>query len=49
MGGIGLGLTVVRATVLDHGGDLKLENRAEGGLRVSLRLPTPDSAPPTRR
>ncbi|MCA0239939.1 MAG: HAMP domain-containing protein [Proteobacteria bacterium] len=38
-GGTGLGLTVVRATVLDHGGVMSLENRAEGGLRVQVQLP----------
>ncbi len=38
-GGIGLGLSVAHSIVLAHGGDLSLDNRDEGGLRVSVRLP----------
>lgn len=38
-GGIGLGLSVAHAAVLDHGGSLRLLNRAEGGLRAVLSLP----------
>ncbi len=38
-GGIGLGLAIARSIVRDHGGDIELENRAEGGLRVRVRLP----------
>lgn len=37
-GGSGLGLTLARAIVRDHGGDVVLQNRAEGGLRASLIL-----------
>ena len=37
-GGSGLGLTLARAIVRDHGGDIVLQNRAEGGLRASLIL-----------
>jgi two-component system, OmpR family, sensor kinase len=40
-GGIGLGLTTVRAIVLDHGGQVELQNRKEGGLRVIVSLPLP--------
>ncbi len=40
-GGIGLGLTTVRAIVLDHGGTIELHNRKEGGLRVLVSLPLP--------
>ena len=38
-GGIGLGLTTVRAIALDHGGSIELRNRKEGGLRVIVSLP----------
>lgn len=38
-GGIGLGLSVAHSIVLVHGGDLRLDNRARGGLRVTVRLP----------
>ena len=38
-GGIGLGLSTVRAIVLEHGGDITLGNRKGGGLRVSVVLP----------
>ncbi len=37
-GGSGLGLTLARAIMRDHGGDVQLKNRAEGGLRASLIL-----------
>lgn len=38
-GGIGLGLSVARTIIRAHGGDIRLENRAEGGLRVTAILP----------
>jgi two-component system nitrogen regulation sensor histidine kinase NtrY len=37
--GTGLGLSLVQRTVLQHGGRLELEDRAEGGARVTLFLP----------
>lgn len=39
-GGAGLGLAIARAIAEQHGGGLVLANRAQGGLRVELRLPT---------
>ena len=38
-GGAGLGLAIARSIVLSHGGELKLSNRSEGGLRAEIRLP----------
>lgn len=38
-GGAGLGLALVRAIMAEHGGSLKLVNRATGGLEASLVLP----------
>ena len=38
-GGAGLGLALVRAIVAEHQGELRLENRPEGGLKASLVLP----------
>ncbi len=38
-GGIGLGLAIARTIARSHGGDLRLENRRQGGLRAVLTLP----------
>ena len=38
-GGSGLGLAVVRNIVRAHGGEVRLENRDEGGLRAVVQLP----------
>jgi signal transduction histidine kinase len=38
-GGTGLGLTIARSIAQAHGGQLVLENRAEGGLAARLTLP----------
>lgn len=38
-GGVGLGLSAARATVLEHGGTLTLRNWRGGGLEVKVSLP----------
>lgn len=38
-GGAGLGLAIVEALAESQGGSLTLENRTEGGLRATIRLP----------
>ncbi|MCV9938979.1 ATP-binding protein [Boseaceae bacterium BT-24-1] len=38
-GGSGLGLTIALAIARSHDGSIALENRAEGGLRITLLLP----------
>lgn len=38
-GGIGLGLAIALSIVQAHGGELKLVNRPEGGLRAKVSLP----------
>jgi signal transduction histidine kinase len=40
-GGTGLGLSIARSILRSHGGDVRLENRPEGGLRVLATLPLP--------
>lgn len=37
-GGTGLGLSLARSVMLAHGGEIRLMNRTEGGLRCELRL-----------
>ena len=43
--GTGLGLAIVRKIMEDHGGELLLENRADGGARVSLIIPRTQDLP----
>lgn len=38
-GGSGLGLAITRSIILNHGGDIALSNRPEGGLRVVVTVP----------
>jgi signal transduction histidine kinase len=37
--GVGLGLSIAQAIAEDHGGEVRLTNRREGGLRAELLLP----------
>lgn len=37
--GSGLGLSIARNVILAHGGEIRLDNRPEGGLRVVVTLP----------
>lgn len=39
--GMGLGLPIVRRSIRMEGGTLDLRNRAEGGLKATIRLPLP--------
>jgi len=47
-GGSGLGLTIAQAVVRSHEGSVALENRVEGGLRVTISLPRLDRPAPER-
>jgi signal transduction histidine kinase len=38
-GGVGLGLTIVKSIINNHGGNLVLRNGAEGGLEAVITLP----------
>ena len=38
-GGIGLGMAIAKMVIDSHGGSIRLSSRAEGGLRVQVRLP----------
>ncbi|QDE37726.1 HAMP domain-containing protein [Luteibacter pinisoli] len=44
-GGAGLGLSAVRSAVRGHGGEIELETRKSGGLRVRVRLPLVSDMP----
>ena len=37
--GSGLGLSIAKSIVIDHGGTVSLQNRPEGGLRATVTLP----------
>ncbi|CAK0772281.1 Nitrogen regulation protein NtrY homolog [Azospirillaceae bacterium] len=48
--GTGLGLAIVKKIMEDHGGDLTIDDRPEGGARVVLTIPkeqAPQNAAPT--
>lgn len=38
-GGVGLGLAITRSIARNHGGDVRLENRPQGGIVATLSLP----------
>ncbi len=42
-GGTGLGLTIARNAIRSMGGDVELLNRPQGGLRVKVTLPVPET------
>ncbi|MGK7870395.1 ATP-binding protein [Falsiroseomonas sp. E2-1-a20] len=42
-GGSGLGLTIARRAVEQHGGTLQLSNRPDGGLQALVHLPRPQN------
>lgn len=44
-GGVGLGLSTARATILGHGGSLTVGNRKHGGLQVKVMLPPTQPCP----
>ena len=46
-GGHGLGLSIARSIVLQHGGTISLSNRVEGGLRAQVVLPLTGHQPAT--
>ena len=37
--GTGLGLAIVKKLTEEHGGNIRLQNRAEGGAQIMIRLP----------
>lgn len=39
-GGVGLGLSIAQTIIHGHGGHINFENRAEGGLRLRVSLPS---------
>jgi signal transduction histidine kinase len=46
-GGAGLGLAIARRAVQLHGGDIRAENCASGGLEVTITIPAASVARPS--
>jgi two-component system, OmpR family, sensor histidine kinase VanS len=46
--GVGLGLAIVKSIAQAHDGTLTLSPRADGGLRVTVQLPSSARTPPVR-
>jgi len=42
--GTGLGLTIVKKIVVDHGGSIEVQDAPDGGARVRLRIPVQGTA-----
>lgn len=38
-GGVGLGLSLAQSIIRNHGGEMKLENKVTGGLKITVSLP----------
>jgi len=45
--GTGLGLTIVKKIVVDHGGSIDVRDAPTGGARIHIRLPPQGTAPST--
>ena len=43
-GGHGLGLSIARSIILEHGGTITLSNMEQGGLRAVVRIPLQEQA-----
>ena len=47
-GGVGLGLSIARSVIWEHGGDVQLSNRKDGGLHVRIELSCSEPSAPDR-
>jgi len=46
--GVGLGLSICKAITEAHGGEIRVQNRRQGGAEFSVYLPYPNEAPVTQ-